>query len=121
MFMVNFFVPDSRVGPLHEAYSQSMSDTGSPCGVIQNMNDVTAREMKEVQQRQNDLEIELEVAVGNLGALITRVDKISLEEFVEHISVSQVVGPTLNLLHQQVVEALSTYDSKVQLTLEEFG
>ena len=58
--------------------------------------------------------------MGNLGALITRVDKISLQEFVKHNPVSQVVGPTLDLLHQQVVEALSTYDSKVQLTLEEF-
>ena len=92
------------------------------------MNDVTAREMKGIQQRQNDLgnshqgmRSELEVAVGNLGALITRVDKISLEEFVKHIPVSQVVGPTLDLLHQQVVEAVSTHDSKVQLTLEEFS
>ena len=92
------------------------------------MNDVTTREMKGIQQRQNDLEnshqgmrSELEVAVGNLGALVTRVDKISLQEFVKHIPVSQVVGPTLDLLHQQVVEALSTYDSKVQLPLEEFS
>ena len=92
------------------------------------MNDVTAREMKGIQQRQNDSEnsqqgmrSELEVAVGNLGALITHLDKISLEEFVKHIPVSQVVAPTLDLLHQQVVEALSTYDSKVHLTLEEFS
>ena len=59
--------------------------------------------------------------MGNLGALVTRVDKISLEEFVRHIPVSQVLGPTIDLLPQQVVEALSTCHSKVQLTLEEFG
>ena len=49
-------VLESCVGPLHEAYSQSMSDTGSLRGKIQNMNDVTAREMKGIEQRQNDLE-----------------------------------------------------------------
>ena len=121
-------VLESRVRPLHEACSQSISVTGSLRGVIQNMNDVTTRQMTGIQQRQNDLEnshqgmrSELEVAVGNLGALVTRVEKISLEEFFKRIPVSQVVGPTLDLLNQQVVEALSTYASKVQLILEEFS
>ena len=76
-------VPESRVGPLREAYSQSISETTSLRGVIQNINDGTTREMKGIQQRQNDLAnshkgIRSELEVGNLGALVTCVDKISL-------------------------------------------